>query len=505
MKKIGAIFASGLLSMLAAACAPPVKNEEATAFAPVGQPVRISPENAESAEPAVAIARDGTAYVAWVEHRAKSEADLFVARLDHDGHAIGEPVRVNALAGEATAWRGDPPTLAVSADGTIYVGWTARASAAAQGHATDLYLSASHDNGRTFAPPVRVNDDLKPVVHGMHSLAVARDGRIHLAWLDERNMGAPPVDQKADHKQMEHMEHNREVFTAFSTDGGRSFSANRRVAGEACPCCKTSVATAPDGRVYVGWRQVLPGDYRHIAVSSSADGGETYSPPLIVSDDQWVIAGCPVSGPALQATGEGLLRVMWYTAGERGVPGLYWAESSDAGKTFSESRFFAAGQAHGTPLLLADERDNLIAVWENIDGGAARLMAAPLLAAGKESAQVATSAELPSAAIIGDQLFIGYVASTGERRGVWVLRAKPAPIAIGNRAARANDVDAAGNFSAAPYCMALMMASANSAVLDSPPMSRVRTFPSSKTFRSADSIFSAASRSPRWRSIRMPD
>jgi hypothetical protein len=137
----------------------------------------------------------------------------------------------------------------------------------------------------------------------------------------------------------------------------------------------------------------LPGEYRHIAVASSGDGGATFSAPLIVSDDQWVIAGCPVSGPALSVAVDGALRVMWYTAGERGTPGLYWAESRDGGKSFSESRLFAAGQAYGTPHLLSNGAGGAIAVWENNDGGNARVMAAPLITVGKGSEPFAPSAE----------------------------------------------------------------------------------------------------------------
>ena len=36
-----------------------------------GVAVRVSAEGTEAAEPAIAPARDGTAYVAWVEHRGK--------------------------------------------------------------------------------------------------------------------------------------------------------------------------------------------------------------------------------------------------------------------------------------------------------------------------------------------------------------------------------------------------------------------------------------------------
>lgn len=397
-------------------------NRGVGAIAQVAAPVRVSLENTDAAEPALAAAEDGTTYVAWVEHRAKKEADVFVLRLNSEGHAMGAPVRVNAQAGEATAWRGDPPTLAVARDSTVYIGWTARV--VGERHATNLYLSASRDGGRSFEPPVKVNDDQKPGGHGMHSLAVSKDGRVYLAWLDERNL-APPVVEAAsgNQKPVEHTEQNSEVFTAFSVDGGRSFSANRRVASQACPCCKTSLAVADNGGVYIGWRQVLPGEYRHIAVSSSDDGGESYSEPVIVSDDQWVFAACPVSGPTLSVTTEGALRVMWYTAGERGTPGLYWATSSNGAKTFSESRLFAGGEAYGPPLLLANAPGDFV-VWGNNEGGTSRVMASTLVAGGKDSPPLLPGAELPSAAVSGNQLLIGYIINEGDRRTIWIARAK---------------------------------------------------------------------------------
>jgi (2Fe-2S) ferredoxin len=423
MKKIELMLACVVLLILASACSRYLRKTSG-AVAQMAAPVRVSLENTDAAEPAIAAAQDGTAYVAWVEHRAKKEADVFVLHVDREGQAMGAPVRVNAQAGEATAWRGDPPTLAVAPDGTVYTGWTARV--AGERHANNLYLSASRDGGRSFEPPVKVNDDQKPGGHGMHSLAVSKDGRIHLAWLDERNIGPPVVQQAGgNQKPMEHMEQNSEVFTAFSTDGGRKFSANRRVASEACPCCKTSLAVAPDGHVYIGWRQVLPGEYRHIAVSSSTDRGETYSQPVIVSDDQWVFAACPVSGPTLNVTTEGTLRVMWYTAGERGTPGLYWADSKDGGKSFSASRLFAGGQAYGPAHLAANGRGEMVVIWGNNDGGTPRVLASTLVAGGKDSPPLFPGAELPSAAMAGDQLFIGYLVNTGDRRAIWVARAKP--------------------------------------------------------------------------------
>ena len=351
-----------------------------------------------------------------------------LAHLGADGEMKGAPVRVNPNAGEATAWRGDPPTIAVSAEGAVHVGWTARVASAQ--HANQLYLSTSRDGGQTFEPPVKVNDDGKAVEHGMHSLAVGPDNRVYVVWLDERNVVKPPTHSMEGGKQMkmEHMEANREVFMASSSDGGRSFSTNIRIGQEACPCCKTAVTTGSDGHVFAGWRQVLPGEFRHIALAASADGGQTFSSPKIVSDDRWMIAACPVSGPALSVEAGGALRVVWYTEGEKGAPGLYWAESTDMGQTFSESRPLAEGEARGNPILLAGGKGAATVIWESNEGASPRVMSARLGGDRPDASAspLTTSGELPAAAAAGGQLFVGYIAKTDDRRSIWIVRAKPA-------------------------------------------------------------------------------
>jgi hypothetical protein len=380
------------------------------------QPVQISAAGVDAAEPATAAAADGTFYVAWVNHDAK-QADVMLAHFNHKGEPLSAPVRVNRQPGAATAWRGDQPSVAVGPNGNLFVLWTLKVDAGDK-HGTDVYLSTSTDGGQSFTSEVKVNDDKTPATHGMHSLAVAKNGRIYAAWLDERNVHTPMPSMKA---EGHHMESNRDVYLAYSTDGGRTFSANQKVAADACPCCKTALAVAADGTLYAGWRQVLPGSYRHIAVASSTDGGTKFSAPVIVSDDRWMLQGCPVSGPSLSVdAASGNLKVVWYAAGENSAPGVYFAESKDKGQSFSTRQLLSQENVRGTPAL-AVRNDNMIALWQSADVPNAKMRE---LGTTGSVLSVAANAELPVGAFSNDRLFVAYIGKDKEKRSIWLVRAE---------------------------------------------------------------------------------
>ncbi|HEX8737797.1 MAG TPA: sialidase family protein [Pyrinomonadaceae bacterium] len=393
--------------------------------------IRVSAPNIDAAEPAIAAAPDGGVYFVWVEHGAGRAADVYFQKFDGAAKSNGEKIRINPQAGEAAAWRGDPPTIAVGTNNEIYVGWTASVKNE-KASGTNLYISASSDGGKSFAVPVKVNDDSAPASHGMHSLATDKNGKIYVAWLDERNIKIPSHAEnesesssefqfvkahytptpEVEQAQKEESEPNSEIFFAVSKDGAKTFSPNKKISSEVCPCCKTSLLAAADGKIYASWRQVLAGDFRHIAVASIVDGGERFSQPTIVSDDRWQIAACPVSGASL-ATGEtDALKVAWFTAGAAGKPGLYTAETTDGGKSFSARTLINEGAVSGHPIFLA--RENV--VWEA--GG--KLFGAKIQ--GNRAGQAVEIADgaVPSAVVSGGRIFIGFSRKESDTRGVWL-------------------------------------------------------------------------------------
>jgi hypothetical protein len=84
---------------------------------------------------------------------------------------------------------------------------------------------------------------------------------------------------------------------------------------------------------------------RDIIVARSEDGGKTFT-PSVVSQDGWELNGCPVVGPTLTIDAAGVLAVVWFV-GDGKQPGLYFAASSDHGKTFSARQLLDGNQRLG--------------------------------------------------------------------------------------------------------------------------------------------------------------
>jgi hypothetical protein len=151
-------------------------------------------------------------------------------------------------------------------------------------------------------------------------------------------------------------------------------------------------------------------------VAASNDAGTTFSQPVIVSDDHWVLEGCPVSGPSLSVDrASGNLKVVWYAAGEGNAPGVYFAESSDKGHSFSARQLLSQETVKGTPVLTAN-----FAIWQGTDRIETRLRS---LGTAGSALSVAANAELPAATYVNDKLFIAYITTEKTRRSVWLKRA----------------------------------------------------------------------------------
>lgn len=180
-----------------------------------------------------AVGPDGAVYVVWIAFES-NERILKIRRSDDGGVSFAEPViaaRIQRTADpQATrdcrrqALRGgirtiELPSVAVDhsptsfSRGTIYIAYQSDPDGSGP-DMSDVFLVSSVDGGKTFSPPVRVNDDQTQTDQFMPAVAVAADGTIGVFFYDRR------LDQN---------NLKIDVYFARSRDGGKSFEPNIRV------------------------------------------------------------------------------------------------------------------------------------------------------------------------------------------------------------------------------------------------------------------------------------
>jgi hypothetical protein len=335
-----ALLTGAVAAFSTGGCATDAAENEAVVF---GDEFVVSATTEVGAAPMFSVAPDGREAVAWVSApEGGTDGRLYLAI---DG---GNPVELTDPLGPIEAHGESPPKVAFGPDGSLnalYV--VGKVVPGNRFPLAALRFTRSSDGGRTWSAPVSVTDDREFGSHNFHALHAGQDGALYVTWLDSR-------------------EGVSSVFLTRSTDGGATWDANRRIGpSEACPCCRTAIATDSDGALYIAWRIVNPGNVRDIVVARSTDQGATFSDPVVVHDDGWVYPGCPHAGPSMQVDDQHRLHITWWT-GKQGIAGVHYAYSDDGGKTFSAQPLGTAefSQPAHVQLALAPDRTVLVA-WDD--------------------------------------------------------------------------------------------------------------------------------------------
>lgn len=174
--------------------------------------------------------------------------------------------------------------------------------------------------------------------------------------------------------------HGEHVYVNHSDDLGKSFSVPVAVNeepqkinqnGESRPL----ISVDDEGRVYVAWSQALPKRFTgHIRFSRSLDGGEHFSTPVIVNDNQEMIGHSFVS---MELDNSGMLHLLWLDSRDSNAAkeknqsyegtSLYYASSADHGASFSVNRKLADHTCQCCRIALTlDEQQQPVALWRHI-------------------------------------------------------------------------------------------------------------------------------------------
>jgi hypothetical protein len=349
-------------------------------------------------------------------HLAANGDDVMLSWIEPDGagHALKySRLHGNAWDAPALAARGDhwvvsaadaPAVVPVSA--RLWVAhWRAEAS---DPYAYDIATSVSSDGGGSWTVPRLLNDDGTPTEHGFVSVFPWGDDA-GAVWLDGRDLASENDNADVDLERLASLATGLRV-ARLGADGAPVEQAviDERV----CDCCTTGAAAGSAGLLLV-YRDRSPEEIRDIAVRRRT--AEGWSEPVVLGPDGWEIEGCPVNGPAIDASG-GAAAVAWFTAADN-RPRVRAAFSADGGVSFGPAIDVDAGAAIGhVEIALLGPDAAAVAWWRRAAGGAelalrevsssGELGAVRVLAASDES----RPESVPQLERSGDRLLLAWTA-----------------------------------------------------------------------------------------------
>lgn len=338
----------------------PLSNAEFGALRPLDTPAPPG-----SAEPNLAGGPGGRVYLSWIELAPDSGHQLRFATLR--GDRFGE-ARTIARGGKGewfVNWA-DFPSLIARSETHLIAHWLQRSGMGR--YAYGVRVSRSTDGGVTWSAPQTPHRDESESEHGFVSL-FSVGNEIGIVWLDGRKHATATTDAEA------------EMSVRFTTLApGGNLTADREVDDRACDCCQTSAAITARGPVVV-YRDRSPQEVRDIAIVRYGKGG--WSAPRSVHRDNWVIAACPVNGPAVAARGH-RVAVAWFTAAND-RPRVQLAISNDAGDTFGAPVRIDDGAPAGRvdAQLLSD--NSVLVSWLERVGDRAEVRVRRMYANGRRS------------------------------------------------------------------------------------------------------------------------
>jgi hypothetical protein len=282
----------------------------------------------------------------WTEELPEGEGFVVkYAVFDPEKAMFGDIVTVEPSKGTAVHPE-NMNKIAFRSDGTVVAVYSRKHPTEHNRFAGSILYTQSFDGGETWTEEAYLHSDTsRNVGRGYFDLATLADGEVAAVWLDGRYGKASKGSA---------------LFFA-KTEERRGFGEDQDIGESTCECCRTDLYVDQKDRLNIVYRDILNDSIRDIVHQYSDDNGRSFSNPRRISPDNWVIHGCPHTGPSLASTSKGL-HAVWFTAG--GAPGMYLTRTEDQGQTFSLRNKISDKAMHPQMAALPDDR--LVLVWDEM-------------------------------------------------------------------------------------------------------------------------------------------
>jgi len=204
--------------------------------------------------------------------------------------------------------------IAVKQNGDMVAVYRRENTASSRRFAGDLFYVESTDNGYSWSDEKKLVTDTTSASQSFYDLARLANGEIGITWLDSR--------------KLEKDEGSSIFFNQTSSFGG--FREEVGVQGSTCQCCRTEIEVDKHGKINIAFRDIINDSIRDMVYVFSEDNGVSFSKGKRISADNWMIKGCPHTGPTI-ASNDTQRATAWFTMG--GGKGVYFTVGESSQNT----------------------------------------------------------------------------------------------------------------------------------------------------------------------------
>ena len=288
---------------------------------------RLTFTSGYSGSPAIAVDASLNLHVVWQDNTYGNYEVLYKKSTDW-GVTWTAGKRLTLTSGGS-----NNPVIAVDATGNLHVVWYDNTPGN-----EEIFYSKSKDKGVTWTAGKRLT--WTSGGSEIPAIGVDSSGNLHVVWRDD----TPG---------------NSEVYHKKSTDGGTTWTANKRLTWTSGSSEFPAIGVDSSDNLYAVWQDNTPGN-SEIYCRKSTDGGTTW-----ITTRRLTFNSGFSYFPDIAVDTSGRIHVVWEDS-TPGNPEIYYRRSTDGGTTWITTRrlTWTSGWSE-VPAIGVDSSDNLHLVWQD--------------------------------------------------------------------------------------------------------------------------------------------
>lgn len=286
--------------------------------------------------------KEGATVLSWVKFINDSASLFCYATSSDNGNTFNNTVVIPSSA-NIHAHAENIPKVIFKPSGEIIAVWGAKNPNPKNKYSGLIYYAQSFDDGKTWTEAKPLVTDTNGYDQRYSDVTLLKNGEAAIMWLDNR--------KKTDKE-------GSAVYLAI-TNGRDGFANEKLISEPSCQCCRTSLYCDSKGNIHALYRGIINDSIRDMIHIVSTDNGKSFTTPHKIYNDNWVLRGCPHTGPAMTENKEGL-HFAWYTGARSS--GSFYAGTTNNGKTFINRDNITTQGSH--PQLATLSNDAVATVWD---------------------------------------------------------------------------------------------------------------------------------------------